>query len=83
MRQIIKVLKAIKGKYVNVYTNHKLFGKQHLQMVFEPETEVGFGFHFRDQIIYIEKDDMVSYEINNEHIVINGSMMSIKIVQTS
>lgn len=82
MRQIVEALESIKGKNVNIYTKHKLFGKQHIQMIFEPETEVGFGFHVRDQVIYIKKDDVTSYEINNEHIVINGSMMSIKIVQT-
>lgn len=83
MRQIIEALKNFKGKNVNIYTEHKLFGKQHLQMRFKPETEIGFGFHVCGQIIYIDKNDIISYELDDKNIIINSNMMNIKIVQTS
>lgn len=83
MRQLIDALKEIEGENVNIYTEHKLFGKQHIQMKFVPETEVGWGFRVRGQAIYIDKDDVVSYDINNGKVEIKGKMMTIKIIPRS
>lgn len=80
MRQLIDALKEIKGKNVDIYTEHKLFDKQHIQMKFVPETEVGWGFRVYGQAICIDKDDIVSYEIENGKIIVNGSKMTIKII---
>lgn len=80
MRQLIDALKGIEGANVNIHTEHKLFGKQHIQMKFVPETEAGWGFRVRGQAIYIDKDDVVSYDVNNGKVEINGKMMCIKIV---
>lgn len=41
MIQLIDALKEIKGKNVDIYTEHKFFDKQHIQMKFVPETEEG------------------------------------------
>lgn len=80
MRQLIDALKEIKGEIVDIYTEHKFFDGQHIQMKFVPETEVGFGFHVHEQAIYIDKDDVVSYEVDDGRISINGSRMTIKII---
>ena len=81
MRQLIKALKEIEGANVDIYTEHKLFGKQHIQMKFVPEIEIGLGFRCREQIIYIDNDDFVDYYVENDKVIINGEMMSIKIVK--
>ena len=65
---------------VDIHTEHNLFGKQHIQMKFVPETEAGWGFCVRGQAIYIDKDDIVSYDVDNEKVEINGKMMHIKII---
>ena len=80
MRQIFEALRETKDKMVDIYTEHKLFGKQHIQMKFVPETEAGWGFRVRGQAIYIDKDDVVSYDVSNGKVEINGKMMSIKII---
>lgn len=82
MRQIIEALKEIKNTDVNIYTDHKIFGKQHVAIKFEPEVEIGLGFHCKEQIIYIDKEDIVDYYIEDDKIVINGTLMSITIVKT-
>ena len=81
MRQIIKALNDIKGKDVNIYTNHKIFGKQHIKMEFEPETEIGVGFRCRDQVIYMDNNEIVDFSIEDGKVIINGEMMSIIIVE--
>lgn len=43
MRQIFEALRETKDKMVDIYTEHKLFGKQHIQTKFVPETEAGWG----------------------------------------
>lgn len=80
MRELIEVLNTLKGKYVNIYTSHKLFGPQHVEMEFEPETEVGIGFRCRDQVIYIDKEDIVDYQIDDNVVTITGKMMHIRVV---
>lgn len=83
MGQILEALRETKDKNVDIYTEHKLFGGQHIQMKFIPETEAGWGFRVRGQAIYIDKDDVVSYDINNRKVEIKGKMMSIKIILRS
>lgn len=80
MRQIFEALRETKDKMVDIYTEHKLFGKQHIQMKFVPETKAGWGFRVRGQAIYIDKDDVVSYDVSNRKVEIQGKMMIIKIV---
>lgn len=80
MGQILEALRETKDKNVNIYTEHKFFGKQHIQMKFVPETEAGWGFRVYGQAIYIDKDDVVSYEVDDGRIVINGNRMTIKII---
>ena len=49
MRQLIDALKEIKRKNVDIYTEHKFFDKQHIQMKFVPETEAGCGSVYMDR----------------------------------
>lgn len=79
MTTIINALKNIKGRQARVYIDHQLFGKQNICLKFQPETEIGLGFHCNDQIIYIEKNDVLGYNITDNEIAINGSLMNIKI----
>lgn len=80
MRQLIDALRETQGQDVNIYTKHKLFGDQHLRIKFKPEVEVGIGFHYKEQAIYIDSSEIVDYRIENDKIVINGEMMSMTIV---
>ena len=81
MREIIEALNEIMGQEVKIYTDHKLFGKQQIEMNFEPEIELGVGFRCKGQAIYIDENDIVGYTINENDIVINGTLMSIRIVK--
>lgn len=83
MRQLIDALKEIEGENTDIYTSHKLFGGQHIQMKFVPEIEAGWGFRVHGQAIYIDKDDVVSYEVDDGMIIINGNRMTIKIISRS
>ena len=40
-------------------------------------------FHCKEQIIYIDKGDIVSYQIGSDQIIINGNTTCIKIVKAS
>lgn len=81
MRKLIEALNELKGQDVYIYIEHKLFGSQCIIMQFEPETEIGFGFHFREQVIYIDKDDVVDYCVDTGKIHIDGGLMSMEIVK--
>ena len=78
MRQ---ALNELKGKFVDIYTGHILFGDQHLQMQFDPETELGFGFRCRGQAIYIKEDEIVNCYAEEKEIFIESKLMYIKIVK--
>jgi hypothetical protein len=80
MRQLIDALRETQGQDVKIYTKHKLFGEQCLRTKFKPEVEMGIGFHYKEQAIYIDSDEIVDYCIENDKIVINGEMMSMTIV---
>ena len=62
------------------FTEHQLFGEQSICLKFKPETEIGIGFYCKDQIIYIDKGDVMNYNITNNTIIINGKSMRMKIV---
>ena len=81
MGQIIEALKNIKGEYVDVYIEHKLFGNQHVKVKLEPEVEKGLGFRCKDQVIYVKNNDIISCYVELDKIIINGSVMSITIVK--
>ena len=81
MREIIESLNDMSGQEVKIYTDHKLFGKQQIEMQLEPETDLGVGFCCKGQSIYIENDDIVDYKVDKNNIVMNGSLMKIHIVQ--
>ena len=83
MRQLIDALKEMKGKTADIYTEHKFFEGQHIQMKFVPEIEVGWGFRVHGQAIYIDKDVVVSYEVDDGRFIINGNRMTIKIISRS
>lgn len=79
-KKIVEALNEIIGQEVKIYTFHKLFGKQQIEMEFEPETELGVGFRCKEQAIYIDENDIVGYEINENEVIINGDLMGIRIV---
>ena len=79
MITIIDALKNMEGKQVSISTEHKLFGNQNISMVFEPETEIGLGFHCKNQVIYIDKEDARFYDITKDEICIEGELMRIVI----
>ena len=79
MREIIEILNKTKGENVTIHTIHKLFGEQHIKMEFCPETENGLGFRCREQLIYIEYNDIVDWAIKDDGIIINGEIMQIVI----
>ena len=81
MREIIEVLNALKGKYVDIYTTHTLFGGQHIKMILDPEVDLGVGFRCNGQVIYIERNDILGYCKEKNGITINGNMMTIRIVK--
>lgn len=81
MRQLIDALRETQGQDVKIYTEHKLFGGQRLRTKFKPEIEMGIGFRYKEQAIYIDSGEIVDYCIENDKIVINGKMMSMTIIK--
>lgn len=81
MREIIEALQNLKGKEVDIHTKHKLFGSQHIRVVFEPEIETGFGFRFKEQTIYIDKNEIVDYCIEKHKITFEDKLMCIHITE--
>lgn len=83
MIELKETLEEMRGKYVDIYTEHKFFGSQHIKMKFEPETKIGYGFHCGEQIIYIRDNEVVSYIIKEHGVNINGRNTIINITITS
>lgn len=84
MVNLKEALEQMRGEYVDIYTKHRLFDDQHIRMKFDPETEIGFGFHCKGQTIYIRDDDIIEYEIQYSSdckVIINGNDMTIKIIK--
>lgn len=56
MKRIKCELENMKGKHVNIYTRHYLFDSQNLEAeAFIPITDIGIGFQYGNQNIYIYK----------------------------
>jgi hypothetical protein len=83
VRDLIEALESIRGKSVNIYTKHKLFGDQHIQTKFIPEIKKGFGFCGIEESVYVRQNEIIDYYTANNEIIINGTNMQIKIVVTS
>lgn len=81
MIKLKETLEEMRGEYVEIYTKHRFFGSQHIQMKFDPATEIGYGFHCKGQTIYIREDEIVDYVVGDNEIIINGKDMEIKIVK--
>lgn len=81
MREIIEALNGLKGKQVDIYTKHLLYGKQHIEMAFEPEVWLGLGFKCGEQTIYVKHDEVICNCVTENEIYIGGELMSIKIVR--
>lgn len=81
MIKLTETLEEMRGEYVEIYTKHRFFGSQHIQMKFDPETEIGYGFHCKEQTIYIREDEIVDYVVGDNEIIINGKDMEIKIAK--
>ena len=81
MIKLKETLEEMRGEYVEIYTKHRFFGSQHIQMKFDPETEIGYGFYCKEQTIYIREDEIVDYVVGDNEIIINGKDMEIKIVK--
>lgn len=79
MIDLTDAVEKMRGEYVNIYTKHRFFGSQHIQMKFDPETEIGYGFNCKGQTIYIKKNNIIGYNIEDSKITINGNDMSIEI----
>lgn len=81
MIELTDALEQMRGEYVDIYTKHRFFGSQHIQMKFDPETEKGFGFHAKGQSIYIGYNEIVGYDIENSKVIVNGKDMTIEIIK--
>ncbi len=81
MIELTDALEQMRGEYVDIYTKHRFFGSQHIQMKFDPETQKGFGFHCKGQSIYIGDNEVVGYNIENSKVIVKGKDMTIEIVQ--
>lgn len=81
MIKLTDALENMKGECVDIYTKHRLFGDQHIQTKFYPETEIGFGFHCKGQVICITDKDYIGYSIGRDMIIIYGNNMNIKIIK--
>ena len=80
MIELKEALEKIKGKYVDIYTRHRLFGVQHIQMNFDPEINLGYGFRCKGQSIYIRENELIDYLIVDNRIIIDGENIEIKII---
>lgn len=79
MEELKEALENMRGKCVDIRTRHRFFGDQNIQMRFEPEIELGYGFCCRGQRIYIRKDELTTYSIKDNDIIIFGDNMEIDI----
>ena len=82
MRELTEALESIKGKNVGIYISHKLYGNQYIEVEFEPETVERIGFYCKDQVIYMNYDEITNYSISDKEVTINGEVMCITITNT-
>lgn len=84
MKRIKCELENMKGKHVDIYTRHYLFDSQNLETkAFIPVTDVGMGFQYGDQKIYIKGNEVESYDIKEDRIIINGKEMVMMFIKAS
>ena len=84
MKRIKCELENMKGKHVNIYTRHYLFDSQNLEAeAFIPITDIGIGFQYGNQNIYIKENEVESYDIKEDRIIINGKEMVMMFIKTS
>lgn len=84
MKRIKCELENMKGKHVDIYTRHYLFDSQNLEAeAFIPITDIGIGFQYGNQNIYIKENEVESYDIKEDRIIINGKEMIMMFIKTS
>ena len=84
MKRIKCELENMKGKHVNIYTRHYLFDSQNLEAeAFIPITDIGIGFQYGNQNIYIKENEVESYDIKEDRIIINGKEMVMMFIKAS
>lgn len=83
MIKLKEALEEMRGKCVDIYTKHRLWGNQHIQMEFDPEIKFGYGFRCGGQAIYICDNDVIDYNVAKDKISISGKNMEIDITITS
>lgn len=81
MEELVEALTSIRGEYVDIYTQHKLFGDQHLKMNFIPYIENGFGFCCKSQNIYIPNEELAVWVCGKNQITIKSKDMKIEIIK--
>jgi len=84
MIKIKDALEDMKGQHVDIYTKHYLFDDQHIKSSnFIPITDIGIGFKHKNQKIYIKYDEIESYDIKDDRIIINGNNFIIMVLKTA
>lgn len=84
MKKIKDALEDMKGKQVDIYTKHYLFDNQHIKSSnFIPITDLGIGFKHKNQNIYIKENEVESYDVREDRIIINGKHFIIMVVKTA
>ena len=82
MMKIKDALEDMKGKHVDIYTKHYLFDDQHIKSSnFIPITDIGIGFKHKEQKIYIKNNEIESYDVKNDRIIINSKGFTIMVVK--
>ena len=81
--EIVKSLHLVTLCNIN-NSYHYLFDNQNLETkAFIPVTDVGIGFQYGDQKIYIKENEVESYDIKEDRIIINGKEMVMMFIKTS
>lgn len=65
-KELIDVIKRIKGEDAEISIFHKLYGEQKLKCEFCPIIDERIGFKIKGQDIYIEKDKIKEIQLGNE-----------------
>ena len=74
----------MKGKHVDIYTRNYLFDSQNLEAeAFIRITDIGIGVQYGNQNIYIKENEVESYDIKEDRIIINGKEMVMMFIKTS
>lgn len=82
MMNIKDALENMKGKCVDIYTKHCLFDDQHIKSEnFIPITDIGFGFKYRNQNIYMKHNEVEIYDIKEDRLIISGNGFTIMVVK--